>query len=120
MPFNFTRFRKRFIVLFWNIIDKTYTAPTTLSAYHSYGKPGSSGENSNGTVQFRMENFRKKSSTFLPFLPKRRKLFVPFAWLTKSRLPLKAEGEKWRSFPRRLWCFANGTTLTRSSFRKNF
>ena len=64
MPFNFTRFRKRFIVLFWNIIDKTCTAPTRLSAYHSYGKPGNSGENLNGTVHPGGKFPEKKVITF--------------------------------------------------------
>ena len=65
-----------------------------------------------------VENFRKKSNSFqalpsfFPFWPKRPKFFVPL-WLTSSsaKLPVEAEGEKWRSFPRR---------VTRSSFRKHF
>ena len=45
-----------------------------------------------------VENFWKKSNTFrgitfFPFLPKRRKFFVPFVWLTSARLPLEAEGD---------------------------
>ena len=72
-----------------------------------------------------VENFWEKSNafrgiTFFPFLPKRRKFFVPFVWLTSARLPLEAEGEKWLSFPRRVMVFSKCTTLTRSSFRKHF
>ena len=75
----------------------------TTSAYHLNGKPGNSGENWNGTVH-PVEIFRKKVIPFevlpfFPFSPKRPKFFVPFVWLTSARLPLKAEGEKWRSFP---------------------
>ena len=56
----------------------------TMSAYHLYGKPGNTGENSNGMVYHDPGgNFPEKSNTFrgitcFPFLPKRPKLFVPF------------------------------------------
>ena len=54
--------------------------------------------------------FRKKSNTFrgitfYRFYLKRPKFFVPFVWLTSARLPLEAEGEKWRFFPRRVLVF---------------
>jgi len=53
-----------------------------MSAYHLYGKPGNTGENSNGMV-YPGGNFPEKSNafwgiTFFPFLPKQPKLFVPF------------------------------------------
>ena len=68
-----------------------------MSAYHLYGKPGNTGENSNGMV-YPGGNFPKKSNTFrgitcFPFLPKRPKLFVPFVWLISTRLPFEAEGD---------------------------
>ena len=61
-----------------------------------YGKPGNSGENSNGTVH-PGGNFPENSNTFrgvtfLPFLPNRPKFFVPFVWLTSARLALEVEG----------------------------
>ena len=89
-----------------------------------YRKPGNSGENSNGTVH-PGGNFPEKRNTFrgitfFPFLPKRLKFFVPFVWLTSARLPLEAEGEKWRSFPRRAMVFRKCTTLANVSFRKRF
>ena len=48
-----------------------------MSAYHLYGKPGNSGENSNRTVHS-SGNFPEKNYTFrgfdrFPFLPKRPK-----------------------------------------------
>ena len=46
-------------------------AKQTLSAYHLYGKPGNSGENSNGMVHLDV-SFPDKSNTFrgTTFLPK--------------------------------------------------
>ena len=89
-----------------------------------YGKPGNSGENSNGTAH-PGGNFPENSNTFrgitfLPFLPKRPKFFVPFVWLTSARLARKAEVVCFNPGPLVIWCFANGTTLTHSSFRKRF
>ena len=60
------------------------------SAYHLYGKPGNSGENSTGTVQ-PGENCQEKRNTFRGitftlFLPKRPKFSVPFVWITSARL----------------------------------
>ena len=75
-----------------------------------HGKSGNSGENSNGTVH-PGGNFPPKKSntswgiTFFTFLPKRPKFLVPFVWLTSARLHLEEEGEKWRSFPRRVTAF---------------
>ena len=54
------------------------------------GKPGNSGENSNGTVH-PGGNFPEKKEyfrgiTFFGFLPKHPTFFEPFAWLTSARL----------------------------------
>ena len=94
------------------------------SAYHLYGKPGNSGENSNGTVH-PGGNFPEKRNTFrgitfFPFLPKRLKFFVPFVWLTSARLPLEAEGEKWRSFPRRAMVFRKWYNSSQCLFSETF
>ena len=68
----------------------------TKSAYHLYGKPGNSGENSNGTVH-PVGNFPEKSNTFrgiifFLFLQKRPKFSVPFVWITSARkCPEKAK-----------------------------
>ena len=85
-----------------------------LSAYHLYGKPGNSGENSNGTVH-PVEIFRKKGNTFrgitfFPFLPKRPKFSVPFVWITSARLHVERKRKIYRYF-------VNGTTQSRSCFR---
>ena len=89
-----------------------------------YGKPGNSGENSNGTVH-PGGNFPEKRNTFrgitfFPFLPKRLKFFVPFVWLTSARLPLEAEGEKWRSFPRRAMVFRKWYNSSQCLFSETF
>ena len=60
-----------------------------MSAYHLYGNPGNSEKNSNGTVH-PGGNFPEKSNTFrgitfFPFLPKRPKFSVPFAWITSAK-----------------------------------
>ena len=72
-------------------------------------KPNNSRENSNGTVHpgknFRPKKYIFRGITFFSFLPKRPKFFVPFVWLTSSRPPLEAEGEKRRSFRRRVRVF---------------
>ena len=95
-----------------------------MRAYHLYGKPGNPGENSNGTVHPSGNCPEKRNTfrgiTFFPFLPKRPKCLLLFVWLTSSGPPLEAEGEKCCLFPGGLRCFANGTTLTHSSFRKRF
>ena len=75
-----------------------------------HGKSGNSGENANGTVHTGGHFPPKKSNTsrgitFFTFLPKRPKFLVPFVWLTSARLHLEEEGEKWRSFPRRVTAF---------------
>ena len=74
-----------------------------------YEKPGNSGENSNGTVHHG-GNFPERKEYLsryylFPVLTKRLKFFVPFVWLISAGLPLEAEGEKWRSFPRRAMVF---------------
>ena len=72
-----------------------------------------SGENSNGTVQ-PGGNFPEKSNTFrgvtfLPFLPKRPKFYVPFVWITTARLQVERKRKIYRYF-------VNGTTQSRSCF----
>ena len=86
----------------------------TKSAYHLYGKPGNSGENSNGTVH-PGGNFPEKSITFrgiifFLFLPKRPKFSVPFVWITSARLHVQRKRKLYRYF-------VNGTTQSRSCFR---
>lgn len=65
-----------------------------MSAYHLYGKFQEEFK-WNGTFRWK---FSEKSDTFrgitfLRFLPKQWKLFVPLAWLTSGMLPLKAGGD---------------------------
>ena len=95
-------------VTFWTHWRK----PT--SAYHLYGKPGNSGQNSDGTV-YPGGNFPEKSNTFrgiifFPFLPKRPKFSVSFVWITSARLHVEREWKMRRYF-------VNGTTQSRSCFR---
>ena len=85
-----------------------------LSAYHLYGKPGNSGENSNRTVH-PVGILRKRSNTFrgitvFPFLPKRPKVSEPFVWITSARLHVERKRKIYRYF-------VNGTTQSRSCFR---
>ena len=63
-----------------------------------YGKPGNSGENSNGTVHPRGNLFLG-----ITFLPKRPKYSVPFVWISSARLHVERK---------RKICpyFVNGTT----------
>ena len=77
----------------------------TRRAYHLYGKPGNSGENSNGTVHPRGNLFLG-----ITFLPKRPKYSVPFVWISSARLHVERK---------RKICpyFVNGTTQCRSYFR---
>ena len=64
------------------------------SAYHLYGKPGNSGENSNGTV-YPGGNFPGKKNntfrgiTFFPFLPKQPEYSVPFFCITSAKLQVE-------------------------------
>ena len=72
-----------------------------------------------------VEIFRKKSNTFrgitfVQFLPIRPKFFVPFVWLTSARSVLRRKLICFNPGPLVIWCFANGTTLTHSCFRKRF
>ena len=94
----------------------TYTNLTkdTLSAYHSYVKPGNSGENLNGTFH-PGGNFPEKRNTFrgitfVPFLPKRPKFSAPFVWITSARLHVERKRKMYRYF-------VNGTTQSCSCFR---
>ena len=72
-------------------------AKQTLSAYHLYGKPGNSGENSNGMVHVDV-SFPDKSNTFqgttfFHFYRNDQNFFVSFVWLTSAaRLPLEVVG----------------------------
>ena len=63
------------------------------SAYHLYGKPGNSGENSNGTVysggNFPGKNNTFRGITFFPFLPKQPEYSVPFVCITSARLQVE-------------------------------
>ena len=63
------------------------------SAYHLYGKPGNSGENSNGTVysggNFPGKNNTFRGITFFPFLPKQPEYSVPFFCITSARLQVE-------------------------------
>ena len=52
-----------FLLIRWIVVVFIVLVVFTLNAYHLYGKPGNSGENSNGTVH-PGGNFRKKSDTF--------------------------------------------------------
>ena len=66
-----------------------------MSAYHLYGKPGNSGENSNGTVHpFSGKNSNIFRRYYLfPFLPKRAKFSVPFVWITSARLQCRKKAK---------------------------
>ena len=62
-----------------------------------------------------VEIFREKSNTFrgitfFPFLPKQPKFFVPFVWITRTRLQVERKRKIYRYF-------VNGTTQSRSCFR---
>ena len=86
----------------------------TVSACHLNGKPGNSGENLNRTVH-PVGNFPEKSNTFrgitfFPFLSKRPKFSVPFAWITSARLHVERKRKSYRYF-------VNGTTQSRYCFR---
>ena len=85
-----------------------------VSACHLFGKPGNSGENSNGTVHpggnFPEKSKRFRGITFFPFLPKRPKFSVPFVWITRARLQVERKRKIYRYF-------VNGTTQSRSCFR---
>ena len=63
------------------------------NAYHLYGKPGNSGENSNGTVysggNFPGKNNTFRGITFFPFLPKQPEYSVPFVCITSARLQVE-------------------------------
>ena len=69
-----------------------------LSPYYLYGKPGESGENSNGTVHPGRNFPEKKVIPFevLPFpvLPKRPIFSVPFVWITTVPGFMSRESEK--------------------------
>ena len=86
----------------------------TRSAYHLYGKPGNSGENSNGTVHpgrsFPEKSNTFRSITFFPFFPKQPKFYVSFVWITSARLHVERKRKIYRYF-------LNGKTQFRSSFR---
>ena len=105
MPFNFTRFRKRFIVLSWNIIDQTCAALTILSAYHSHGKPGNSGENSNGTVHPGVKFPEKKeylSRYYLfPVFNQTTEIFCTICLVNQCQASSLGGRWKWRSFLRK-------------------
>ena len=73
------------------------------NAYHLYGKPGNSGENSNGTVLSWWKFSGKKSYTFrgitfFPFLAKQPKFSVPFVWITSTRLQVERKRKIYRYF----------------------
>ena len=99
-------FRAKTYLHTWNSPPDTWRS---WSAYHSYGKPGNSGENSSGTVH-PSGNFWKKGNTFFPFLLKRPQFFVPFILITSTRLPVQRKRKLYRYF-------VNGTTQSRSCFR---
>ena len=87
------------------------------SAYHLYGKPGKSGENSNGTV-YSGGNFTEKSNTFRG-ITKQPKFVVPFVWLTSARLPLEAEGDLFEPRPTRYlgsWWYKSNPFLFSETF----
>ena len=69
---------------------------------------------------FRKERNTFRAITFFPFLLKRLKFFVQFVWLTSARLPLEAEGEKWRYFPRRAMVFRKWYNSNQCLFLKTF
>ena len=95
------------------------------SAYHLYEKPGNSGENLNGTVHpggnvpDKRNTFR--GITFFPFSPKRPEIFCTICLVNQCQA--SSWGKRWFFVNPGLlviWCFANCTTLTHSSFRKRF
>ena len=78
-----------------------------------------------------LENFRKKSKTvrsFFPFWPKRPKFFCTsldshhsgHITSLSARLPVEAEGEKWRSFPRRVMVFCKWYNSNTFLFSETF
>ena len=75
------------------------------SVYHLYGKPGNSGENSNGAVHpgwdFQEKSNTLRGITFFPFLPKQPKFSVPFVWFTNVRLHVerKRKIHRYKSIP---------------------
>ena len=69
---------------------------------------------------FRKERNIFRAITFFPFLLKRLKFSVQFVWLTSVTLPLEAEGEKWRSFPRRAMVFRKWYNSNQSLFSGTF
>ena len=80
-----------------------------------YGKPGNSGENSNGTVHPGGLFPEKKSNTFrgitfFPLSPKRPKFSVPFVGITSARRQVERKRKIYRYF-------VNGTIQACSCFR---
>ena len=75
-----------------------------------------------------VENFRKKSNSFqiLPFsrFVRNDQNFLDHSalWLTSSsaKLPVEAEGEKWRSFPRRVMVFCKWYNSNTFLFSETF
>ena len=84
------------------------------SAYHLYGKPENSGENSNGTVHPGGNYPEKRNTfrgiTFFPFLPNDRNFLYHFVWINSARLHVERNWKIYRYF-------VNGTTQSRSCFR---
>ena len=69
----------------------------------------------NGSSRWKI--FRKKRNTFrgitfFPFLPRRPKCCVPFAWIAIASARLHVE-RKWKIY----WYFVNGTTQSRPCLR---
>ena len=93
------------------------------SAYHLYGKPGNSGENSDETIHPGEDFSGKKVIPYevLPF--SRFYRYDQNIWYHLSGqclACLEAESDLFQPRPTRYLVFCNGTTLTHSSFRKGF
>ena len=108
------------------IEEKFLPVAKLRAAYHLYGKPGNSGENSNGTVH-PGGIFQNKSNTvsmyyLFPVFTEMTKIFCTICLVNQCHAAflLRRKIICFNPGPLVIWCFGNGTTLTHSSFRKRF